>query len=100
MKMDLLSVMRAGFRDELEKIAGFTRIGRRPMSASTLLKKKNAEIMKLSNAAATAAKSKGLLKGKGKYVAVAGLGALGYDQAQKAKNDWQMGRQMRKQQGF
>ncbi len=95
--MDLLSVMRAGFRDELEKIAGFTRIGRRPMSAATLLKKKNAEMMKVSNAAA---KGKGLLKGKGKYLAVAGLGALGYDQAQKAKNDYLMGRQMRKQQGY
>lgn len=90
--------MRAGFRDELEKIAGFTRIGRRPMSASTLLKRKNAEMMKLSAGAATKGK---LLKGKsGKYLAIAGLGALGYDQAQKAKNDWQMGRQMRKQQGF
>lgn len=100
--MDYVSTVKAGFDSELSKIAGFLRSGKRPFKATTLLSKtpsapkaKSAEMLKIS------AKTPASLKGKAlRYGAVAGLGMLGYDQAKKAKNDWQMGRQMRKQQGY
>ena len=100
--MDYLSAMKAGFQDELsqiEKVGGFLRAGRRPFKADTLLKKtvsKKADMVKMS----TPHPESTLLKRHGKTLAIAGLGALGYDQARKAKRDWETGRAMRIQQGY
>src|SRR5688572_1780593 len=100
-RMDLLSVMKAGFEDELSKIAGYVRIGKRPLKASTLLsrKVKKGEITKLS--AKVPKGSSGVLpKGSGKYLAVGGGMVLGYDQLRKAKRDWETGRAMRLQSNY
>lgn len=95
--MTFKEAVKSGFASELSKIAGFLRAGRRPFKASTLLKKtpsapmsKGAEITKLS-----VDKSK-LLRRAG----WATVGALGYRQGKQAKEDYQTGRAMRRQQGY
>lgn len=99
--------MQDGFIDEIESIlkmtktAGFLRSGRRPFKATSLINKnhlgKKSEMVKLSTKKPGAP---GLLRRHGKAVALVGLGALGMDQAAKARQDWAMGREMRRQQGF
>lgn len=102
--MDFLSALRAGFESELTSIsltksAGFLRSGRRPFKAATLLKRgpkvKKGAMVKLSTSP-----SESLLMKHKKPIALAIGGALAYDQARKAKRDWETGRAMRIQQGY
>lgn len=106
--MSFLESMQDGFTDEIESIfkmtktAGFLRAGRRPFKATSLINKnvtKKADMVKLSTKAPGVGKP-GALRRHGKTLALVGLGALGMDQATKAKRDWEMGREMRRQQGF
>lgn len=91
--MDLSTHLKNGLLDELEKIAGYSRIGKRPFKALTLLKKSN--MTKLST------KVPSLRGGSAKKtLALMGLGAVSYDQLRKAHQDWRTGRAMRKQQGY
>lgn len=93
--MTFEDTVKESFNKELTKIAGFLRAGRRPFKASTLLGKTPGKSLNKISSAGPAGKGK-LLRRAG----LVGLGALGYDQGSKAKNDWQMGRAMRKQQGY
>lgn len=102
------------FHEELQKIAGFSRIGRRPMKVSTLLKKKPkaAKMVKMSSAIETVAKGSknvkkaleethvGELAKKYKVPLIAGGSIVAYDQLRKAKRDWETGRAMRLQSGY
>lgn len=97
MEMSYQDTMKKGMRDELTKIAGYLRAGRRPFKASTLLKKTGTMLKESAVDPGKVSKMKG---GTGKYLAVAGLGALGYDQLRKAKRDYQTGRAMRLQNGY
>jgi hypothetical protein len=94
-----LTALRRGFNDELEKIAGFSRSGVRPFKASTLLAKKKL-VKKATMSKMSSGESKSLLKGKGKALALLATGALAGDQLKKAKDDWRMGREVRRQQGM
>lgn len=102
------------FHEELQKIAGFSRIGRRPMKVSTLLKKKPkaTKMVKMSNAIETVAKGgkevkkaiegthAAALANKYKVPLIAGGSIVAYDQLRKAKRDWETGRAMRLQSGY
>lgn len=98
----------------VEKLAGFSRIGRRPMKVSTLLKKKPkaTKMVKMSNAIETVAKGgkevkkaiegthAAALANKYKVPLIAGGSIVAYDQLRKAKRDWETGRAMRLQSGY
>ena len=94
--MTFTEAIKNGMLDELEKIAGFSRIGKRPFKAVTLLKK--GTMSKLSAKVPAKAVKSG---GKGlKTLALLGTGAMGYDQLQKAHSDWRTGRAIRKGQPY
>jgi len=96
-----LKALRSGFNDELEKIAGFSRSGTRPFKAATLLaKKKLVKKSMMKKMGSGPEQAKKLLGGKRKALALLAAGAIGGDQLKKAKDDWTLGRQVRRQQGM
>lgn len=96
-----LKALRSGFNDELQKIAGFSRSGVRPFKAATLLSKKRlVKGSSMKKMGSGSDQAKGLLKGNKKALALLAAGALGGDQLRRAKDDWSMGRQIRRQQGM
>lgn len=89
-------VMKKGFDDELQKIAGaHTRSGRRPLKASTLLEKEkdhNAS-KKLADMTKVA-----INKIDAKTLGVAAVGAYGLHSVQKMKRRYDLGKQVEQQQ--
>lgn len=108
-----IDALKAGFNDELEKIAGelqgFTRIGRKPIGIERMLEKETEEPTPPSQlfvageekeaAAAEAGKTLASLA-KYKTPALLGAGAVSYHVARKANEDRKLGRQVRLQQGM
>lgn len=100
-------VMRAAFRDELQKIAGElqgqTRIGRRPISVENYLERETESELTPSDVTETLIQK---TAGKAaKAVALMGLGAAGALGGQRAHKDWKTGRSIRiqskmQQQGY
>jgi hypothetical protein len=78
--------------EELEKLAGFVRAGRRPLQAGTLLKKEG-EMVKRSK--------KAIFEKTGARAFLAGIaaGAGGMHYIRKANEDRKMGKAVRLQQG-
>jgi hypothetical protein len=90
--VDLIEIMHRGFEDELSKIAGWSRAGRRPLRAATLLAKR-ATMTKVSGYGDS--NTRKLLTAAG----VGGVTALvGVHKGKKAIDDYRLGRAMRKQQ--
>lgn len=100
-------VMRAAFRDELQKIAGElqgqTRIGRRPISVENYLERETESELTPSDVTETLIQK---TAGKAaKAVALMGLGAAGALGGQRVHKDWKTGRSIRiqskmQQQGY
>lgn len=93
--MNRYDIMHAAFEDELTKIAGHIRIGRRPISAGRLLKKEG-DMVKRSitdklASVHTPGKSRTFLTGLA-------AGAAGLHIAKKMNDDRRLGRQVRLQQ--
>lgn len=106
--MTVQDAIRAGFSDELEKIAGemqgFTRLGRKPIGIERMLEREvESEETPSTLFTAGTEKLSSLRKladlGKYKLPAAMIAGAGGYHVAQKANEDRKLGRQVRLQQG-
>lgn len=84
------------FTIELEKVANVSksRSGSRSIRASTLLAKEHLDKTNGTLKTKTAS-GEDLIKKIAPKAALVAAGALGYDQAQKAYNDWQLGRSLR-----
>lgn len=94
--MNRFDVMHVAFQDELEKIAGHIRVGRRPISVGKLLKKEGTMVKrsiteKLGSATGKALRGHPFLTG---IVA----GAAGLHVSKKMNEDRKVGRQIRIQQ--
>lgn len=95
--MNRSDVMRLAFKDEMEKIAGATRLGKIPISPSNLASKGSNMWQKVKKAGAEKA-TKPFLNGKGPLIGAGMLGGAGvYHVARKANEDRRMGRAMRLQ---
>lgn len=94
------------FKDELTKIAGFSRIGRRPLRVSTLLRRsggKPAGMVKMSAeglAAKVGDKAWEFAKKHKKTIGTSAASIAGWELLRDAKRDWETGRMMRTQQGY
>jgi hypothetical protein len=79
------------FSAEVEKLAGFLRAGRRPISATKLLKKEGEMVKRSKKAVFEKVSAKAFLAG-------VAAGAGGLHLARKANEDRKMGKQLRIQQ--
>lgn len=97
--MDLNDIVQAAFRDELEKIAGLSRIGKPPMLPGTI--KSKAAVGRAAKGLGKLFKTKisGLSPKLMVGTAVSGyaLGRLAENKIKKMKDDYQMGRAVRAQ---
>lgn len=104
----LFDVMKTAFEDELQKIAGelqgHVRGGRRPLAASTLLKKEKEDAKgsrkKLADLTKLSAGGGNLLKkvDSAKTIGLLGIGAYGLHKVQQAKRRHDIGKQVEEQQ--
>lgn len=101
--------MRAGFEDELSKIAGelqgHTRIGRKPIGIERLLERELESEVVPSDVAPSGIsedteKVSAPMKPATKALALVGGGAAAYHLGRQANDDRKMGKAMRKQQQF
>lgn len=100
----LYNVMKAAFQDELEKIAGHARSGRRPLKASTLLDKEKDGAGEARKKLADLTKLSGLgdkIMPDAKTLGLLAAGGYTYHTLRKARRRYEIGRQMEMQnQGF